>query len=700
MAEPAGRARLKIYFGYAAGVGKTYQMLEDARALRASGVDVVIGFLAPRGRPDIVSGAEGLETIPSARVACRGGMTEEMDVGAILRRRPQACVVDELAHSNAAGSPRVKRWEDVQVLLDSGIDVLTTMNVHDLASLTDQIWQITGLRVRETVPDWVFQQADEVVMVDVTPRALLHRLERGAIYPPERTRGEAEQVFQEPRLVALRELAIRQTAQALEARGPKETRQTESRRERILVHLTAEPSSAMLLRRARRVADYLQAGCVAVVVHSQRDFSRLPAAERQAIERHLRFAESLHIETGVIQGRNRAHALVEYARKNGVTQIFLCENPNPPKRWFPGLDFTGQVVQQARDLEVTVVAERSRDGRGPSAYPEDEAGSLMHSGYVSVLPETTVEDALAEIRRQVARVEMIFYVYAVDSAQHLQGVASFRELLAADRSKTVRDVMRSDYAFVYEDADKEEVAQLVARLRLLAVPVLDREGHMLGIVGAADVAGVVQQAAGEDIQKIGGMEALDGPYLQVTFVQMVRKRAGWLAILFLGEMLTATAMGYFSAEIERAVVLALFLPLIISSGGNSGSQATTLVIRAMALGELRLRDWWRVVNREIAAGVVLGLILGTIGVSRVMLWHRISGAYGPHYAIVALTIGCSLIGVVTFGTLAGSMLPFLLRRCGLDPASASAPFVATLVDVTGLVIYFTVASIILRGTLL
>ena len=227
---------------------------------------------------------------------------------------------------------------------------------------------------------------------------------------------------------------------------------------------------------------------------------------------------------------------MEYARKNGVTQIFLCENSNPPKRWFPGLDFTARVVQQAQDLEVTVVAEPSRDGRGPSAYPEDEAGSLMHSGYVSVLPETTVEDALGEIRRQVARVEMIFYVYAVDSAQHLQGVASFRELLAADRSKTVRDVMRSDYAFVYDDADKEEVAQLVARRRLLAVPVLDREGHMLGIVGAADVAGVMQQEAGEDIQKIGGMEALDGPYLQVTFVQMVRKRAGWRAILF-GRML-------------------------------------------------------------------------------------------------------------------------------------------------------------------
>jgi magnesium transporter len=196
------------------------------------------------------------------------------------------------------------------------------------------------------------------------------------------------------------------------------------------------------------------------------------------------------------------------------------------------------------------------------------------------------------------------------------------------------------------------------------------------------------------------MEALEGPYLDVTFAQMVRKRAGWLAILFVGEMLTATAMGYFSDEISRAVVLALFLPLIISSGGNSGSQATTLVIRAMAVGELRLRDWWRVISRELAAGLALGTILGIIGISPILAWQAVRGTYGSHYRVIAATIGCSLIGVVMFGTLAGSMLPFLLRRCGLDPASASAPFVATLVDVTGLVIYSSIANIIMRGTLL
>ena len=255
----------------------------------------------------------------------------------------------------------------------------------------------------------------------------------------------------------------------------------------------------------------------------------------------------------------------------------------------------------------------------------------MHAGYVRISPEMTVEEAIAEIRQQAGQVEMIYYAYVLDESQHLIGVVSFRELLSAERSRKVREVMHTDYVFVSEDADQETVAQLLAKHRLLAVPVLDQEGHMLGIVTSADVAGLVQQEAGEDILKIGGMEALDGPYLEVTFGQMVRKRAGWLAILFVGEMLTATAMGFFSAEIERAVVLALFIPLIISSGGNSGSQATTLVIRAMALGEIRLRDWWRVIRRELAAGLTLGTILGIIGISRILLWHTLRGTYGPHY---------------------------------------------------------------------
>jgi len=699
MSHQKRRGHLKIYLGYAAGVGKTYQMLQDAHELKARGVDLVLAFLEPQGRSDLIERSKEFEMVPLLRVACRGSYIEEIDVTAILQRRPKLCIVDDLAHTNAPGSERQRRWQDVQVLLDGGVSVLTTMNVQDLASLSDQIWQITGMRVRETVPDWVFQEAEEVVMVDVTPRALLHRLERGVIYPAERAKAESGRLFQEPTLVALRELAIRQTAQALEARATAKKEHAESRAEKILVNVTADPSTAMLLRRARRVADYMHAGCVAVFVSREKEFSAVPAQERLAIERHFRFAENLHIDTAVVQGKNRADTLADYAHQNVVTQIFVGPASEPPRKWFRGLDFTDQLLYQARDLEVTVVAERGREGSRP-LYPEDEAAGLMHSGYVRISSEMTVEEAIAEIRRQAGQVEMIYYAYALDDAQHLLGVISFRELISAERSKKIRDVMRKDYVFVPEDQDKEAVAHLLAKHRLLAIPVVDADKHMMGIVSSADLAGVAQQAASEDILKIGGMEALEGPYMEVTFAQMVRKRAGWLAILFLGEMLTATAMGYFSDEISRAVVLALFIPLIISSGGNSGSQATTLVIRAMALGEIRLRDWWRVIQRELLAGVVLGAILGFIGVTRILLWHALRGTYGEHYLVIALTIGCSLIGVVMFGTLAGSMLPFILRSCGLDPASASAPFVATLVDVTGLIIYFSVASIILRGILL
>jgi magnesium transporter len=233
-----------------------------------------------------------------------------------------------------------------------------------------------------------------------------------------------------------------------------------------------------------------------------------------------------------------------------------------------------------------------------------------------------------------------------------------------------------------------------------AVPVVDENRHMQGIVMADDLIDVLREEDTEDIQKMGGMEALDGPYLETGFLAMIRKRAGWLVILFLGEMLTASAMTHFEEEIQRAVVLALFIPLLISSGGNSGSQATSLIIRALALREVRLRNWWRVIRREVAAGVVLGAILGFVGLVRILIWQSLWHTYGEHYVLVALTIACSLVGVVTFGTLAGSMLPFILRRCGLDPASASAPFVATLVDVTGLIIYFTIAKVVLTGTLL
>jgi magnesium transporter len=249
--------------------------------------------------------------------------------------------------------------------------------------------------------------------------------------------------------------------------------------------------------------------------------------------------------------------------------------------------------------------------------------------------------------------------------------------------------------------DREDVARMLSKYNLLAVPVVDEGGHLLGIVTVDDVIDAIVREQTEDVQKFGGMEALDEPYMEISMMAMIKKRAGWLCALFLGEMLTATAMGHFEGEISKAVVLALFIPLIISSGGNSGSQATSLIIRAMALREVTLKDWWRVATRELPSGIVLGAILGAIGFVRIMLWQWLGWYdYGTHHLLVAITVAVALIGVVTFGSLAGSMLPFILRRFNFDPASASAPFVATLVDVTGLIIYFSVAFVILRGTLL
>jgi magnesium transporter len=335
------------------------------------------------------------------------------------------------------------------------------------------------------------------------------------------------------------------------------------------------------------------------------------------------------------------------------------------------------------------------------AYAEDEAGGLMSPRFARVRPDMTADEAISYLHKQAReRVETIYYVYVLDAQQRLVGVVSFRQLFEAPGSMKVRDLMQTEVVTVSEQLDQEDVGLLFAKHSLLAIPVVDADEHMKGVVTVDDIVDVVQEEATEDIQKIGGMEALDEPYLDIGLFRMIRKRAGWLSALFMSETLTATAMGYFEHEIARAVVLALFIPLIISSGGNSGSQASTLVVRAMALGEVRLRDWWRVIRRECAAGLALGSILGLIGLFRILLWPTRATLYGEHYILIAITVACSLIGVVLWGTISGSMLPLILRRLGFDPASASAPFVATLVDVTGLVIYFTVASVILYGTLL
>ncbi len=337
-------------------------------------------------------------------------------------------------------------------------------------------------------------------------------------------------------------------------------------------------------------------------------------------------------------------------------------------------------------------------------YPPDTAGGIMTTELVSVPNTWTVQQTLDYISDVGRAKETVYAIYCLEPVENtLAHVVSLRDLMvASDRTLPVAAIGNKRKPLsVTPTTDREEVARLISKYNLLAVPVVDDGNHVLGIVTVDDVIDAIVREQTEDVQKFGGMEALDEPYTEITFARMIRKRAGWLCALFLGEMLTATAMGHFEGEIARAVVLSLFIPLIISSGGNSGSQATSLIIRALALREVRLGDWWRVALRELPAGVTLGLILGTIGVIRIVLWQQLGWYnYGSHWPLIAATVGGALIGVVTFGSLAGSMLPFLLKRLGFDPASASAPFVATLVDVTGLIIYFSVAYLILRGTLL
>jgi two-component system sensor histidine kinase KdpD len=364
------RGRLKIFMGYAAGVGKTYKMLEEAQALKADAVDVVIGYFEPHGRKDTIAKTKGLEVLPRKRIEYRGSAFEEMDTEAILSRRPQVCAVDEFPHTNVPGSERVKRWEDVQVLLDAGIHVMTTMNIQHLESLNDQVWRITGIRVRETIPDWVVQQADEVVLTDLTPRALLHRLERGAVYAREKAEQARKNFFREQILVALRELALRQAAHEVEQRienGPtgmlaeQETRERAATHHKILVLVTADPETAALIRRAKRIGDFLDAECFAVAVQPTGDLSRLPEDDRDAVERHLNFARNLHLETRVVEGADAAAALVEFARRNQVTQIFVAR-PREKPRWLPALskNIVQRIVGLAKDMQVVIVSKPDR----------------------------------------------------------------------------------------------------------------------------------------------------------------------------------------------------------------------------------------------------------------------------------------------------------------------------------------------------
>lgn len=337
------------------------------------------------------------------------------------------------------------------------------------------------------------------------------------------------------------------------------------------------------------------------------------------------------------------------------------------------------------------------------AYEPDTAGGIMTTEFVSVPSTWSVERTLDHIRRVGRAKETVYAIFVVDPAtQALVHVTSLRELMLAGPETPIMEAGdRRPPLVIAPDADQEDAARMISRYDLLALPVVDDALRLLGIVTVDDVIDALVREQTEDVQKLGGMEALEHAYMRTSIVSMVRKRVGWLSILFFGGLLTTAAIARYEVELSRAILLLAFIPLIISSGGNSGSQATSLVIRALAIGEIRLRDWWRVAVRELTSGLILGVVLGALGVFRVVVWHRMGWTdYGPHYWLVGATIGVALVGVVTFGSFVGAMLPFILSRLRLDPASASAPFVATLVDVTGLIIYFSVAAVVLSGTLL
>jgi two-component system sensor histidine kinase KdpD len=370
MSETA-KGHLKVYMGYAAGVGKTYRMLEEAQALRRDGVDIVVGYFEPHGRKETIAMTEGLEFVPRRVIRYNNAAFEEMDTEAVLRRRPKVAVVDEFAHTNVPGSERAKRWQDVHALLDAGIDVIATMNVQHLESLNDQVWHVTGVRVRETVPDWVIDDADEIVFVDLTPQALRNRLERGVVYAPDKAQKAMDNFFTETNLSALREMAMRHTAHEVEeklaaapaaavvdilattGRAPEPKADVEPpRKERILICLTGNPFSAVLIRRGKRVADYLQADCVAIHVAA-------PGEDHDAIERHLSFARNLRIETHVVYAAEIAMAVADFAREQRITQIFMGRSA--PRPWYSRRETVVQAVAaHSREMQVIIVASRRR----------------------------------------------------------------------------------------------------------------------------------------------------------------------------------------------------------------------------------------------------------------------------------------------------------------------------------------------------
>ena len=393
--------------------------------------------------------------------------------------------------------------------------------------------------------------------------------------------------------------------------------------------------------------------------------------------------------------RQCQRGLIKAMAQDDVAELLNRMSPDD-RTWF----LSELPANVTKELLALLTDEERAEAVKLLGYAPGTVGRLMTPHYIAVKDDWTVQEVLDFIRAHGQNSETLNVIYVVDDAGVLIDDIRTRDFLIAPTTNRVSDLMDRRFVTLQATDTQSSAVEVFRREDRTALPVTDTAGVLIGIVTVDDVLDVAEAVATREFQLFGGSEALDQPYLEISPIRMVKKRAGWLVFLFLGEMLTATAMGFFEKEIARAVVLALFVPLIISSGGNSGSQASTLVIRALAVGELKLADLFRVVRRELFSGLALGLILGAIGFLRISIWSAFSNLYGPHWLLVALTVAFALVGVVLWGSLVGSILPFILRRLGFDPATSSAPFVATLVDVTGLIIYFSVGYVVLRGTLL
>ncbi len=419
----------------------------------------------------------------------------------------------------------------------------------------------------------------------------------------------------------------------------------------------------------------------------------LPAEKEAVVFRLLPREQAAGVFTYLPRGRQRE--LLKAMADQEVTGLFDAMSPDDRTALLEELP-----AQATQQLLNSLSPEERRVASELLGYPEHSVGRLMTPDFVRVRPEWTVHHALEHIRHYGKDSETLSMIYVIGPDGKLVDDLRLRQLLLTSPDAHVSDLMYNRFVALKATDDQETALAAFRHSDLNALPVTDTDGVLLGIITVDDILDVAEDEATEDVQKIGGSEALDEPYMSISIPKLVRKRASWLVILFLSEMLTATAMGRFENEIAKAVILSIFVPLVISSGGNSGSQASTLIIRAMAVGQVHLRDWWRVMRREILSGLALGTILGVIGFIRITTWALVFHSYGPYWPLIALTVGLALVGIVLWGSLAGSMLPFILRRLGVDPATSSAPFVATLVDVSGLIIYFTVAGLVLRGTLL